>query len=220
MKVENPYNAQKRKYSGLVEMAIFTAAGWRLCTFIALGVALVAVAGVVYIGSQSKLKPYLVIMDENYQPVGLYHQAGDLKKTDERVIKSALAQFLRNWRMVSIDVPYQRNRIHELAMFLVRGGVAEQKIKKYLDDPLTNPFLRAAAEVVSIKINNVLRVTDHTWEIAWTESITQRVSGRLESRQYRANLSFNILEATPPDIVISNPIGLLISDVNWAEAVQ
>ena len=65
------YTQNRMAYSSVLENAAKTSAGWRLCTLIALLISLCAVAGVVYIGAQSRIRPVLVVMDESYIPTGL-----------------------------------------------------------------------------------------------------------------------------------------------------
>ena len=214
------YAANRREYSGLIETVVRGQRGWRICTVLAMLIAFAAVGGVVYLGSQTKIRPVLVVLDEDHQPVGIYEPGPALAPEDERVTKATLAQFVRTWREVSIDPVYQRRKVNQLNRYINRGSPAFEKIKDYILSPTNNPLHRGTTETVSVRITNVLPVSGSTWQIDWQETTTQRQSGQSVSQRYQATITFTFLDAVPPEILLTNPTGLLVSDLNWSESGQ
>ena len=214
------YTHNKKEYSGIIENVAKNIAAWRLCTMVALLIAASAVGGLIYIGTQVKIRPLLVVMDADHQPVGIYQPGTGVAINDERVTKASLAQFIDIWRVVSIDGNYQRQRVNKLEMFINHNSPAFVKIKDYIVSPLTNPLRRGTTETASIRITNVLPISEQTWQIDWSETITQRNTGQSVTSRYQATVTFTFMEDVPADIMLTNPTGLLISDIHWSESIQ
>ena len=182
-------------------------------------VSLSAVGGVVYIGSQSQIRPVLVVMDQDHLPVGIYQPGKGLAVNDERVTKATLAQFIKTWRMVSIDARYQREQVDELEKYINNSSPAFTKMRDFIISDMTNPMVRGKKETVSIRISNVLPISERTWQINWHETSTPLQSGQPTTRRYQATLTFTFMEDVPAEILLTNPTGLLISDINWNESI-
>lgn len=170
--------------------------------------------------AQSEIKPVLVVMNADHQPVGVYQPGTGLDVRDERVTKASLAQFVNVWRTVSIDTTWQRRRVNELEKYIRDGSPAFVKIKDYIVSPATNPLRRGETETVSIRITAVLPVSGNTWQIDWLETVTRKQSGQSASSRYQATITFTFMDDVPAEILLTNPTGLLISDINWSESIQ
>jgi len=213
------YTQNRLAYSSVLENAAKTSAGWRLCTLVALSISLCAVAGMVYMSTQTRIRPVLVVMDERYMPVGLYQLGTGLAVNDERVTKASLAQFVSTWRIVSIDAEFQKQRVNDLAKFIDNNSPAFAKLRDYIVSDSTNPLRRALFETVSIRISNVLPVSPMTWQVDWVETVTRRGNGQAVSKRWQANITFAFMDDVPTEILLTNPTGLLVSDINWAESI-
>lgn len=214
------YAQNRVAYSQVLAQAAKTSAGWRLCTLIALLIAAGAVGGVVYIGIQSKIQPILVVLDERYVPVGLYQPGDGLTARDERVTRAFLAQFISTWRLVSIDATYQKRRINNLGLLIDQSSPAFNKIRAFIQDETTNPMLRARTETVDVHIQNILPVAGETWSVDWTETVTQRTTGKTTEQRFQANVTLTFLGEVPPELLLANPTGILITDINYSESTQ
>ena len=213
------YTQNRMTYSSVLEQVAKTSAGWRLCALLALLISLCAVAGMVYIGSQTRTRPVLVVLDEHYMPVGLYQPGAGLAVNDERVTRASLAQFISTWRSVSLDTTFQRQRVNDLAKFIDNNSPAFVKLRDYIVSESTNPLKRAVFETVSIRVSNVLPISPMTWRVDWVETVTQRGNGQAVSKRWQANITFAFMDDVPTEILLTNPVGLLVSDINWAESI-
>ena len=216
----NYYLEGKAAYSAILEVSAATARGWRLCTMIAIIVSGLGIAGAVYVGSQSKIQPVLVVMKDDFIPVGIFTPQGTIAVNDERVTKATLARLITSFRMVSRDGDLQRKRVNELAEFVKSGSSAYAKIQTYMADEETNPFQRAKKETVDVTIVNVLKITTSTWQVDWVERSRAR-NGHVDAPlNYRANLTFTHMSSVPAQTMLINPTGLLVSDLNWAQVAK
>lgn len=216
----NFYLEGKAAYSTILEASAATARGWRLCTIIAICIAGIAIAGVVFIGSQSKIKPVLVVMKDDFIPVGIFAPQTAIAINDERVTKAILARLITSFRTVSTDRDLQGKLVNELAEFVKRGSSAFAKIQSYLADKKTNPFTRAKKETVEVKIVNVLKITASTWQVDWIERTRARNGQENIPLNYRANLTFTHMTSVPATTLLVNPTGLLVSGFNWARVAK
>ena len=67
----NPYLNARREWDERYGDALARAKSWRYAAIGALAVAAIAVTGVVFIGAQSKIKPYVVAIDKMGNPVAM-----------------------------------------------------------------------------------------------------------------------------------------------------
>ena len=58
-----------------------------------------------------------------------------------------------------------------------------------------------------------------TWQVDWVETVTQRGNGQAVSKRWQANITFAFMDDVPAEILLTNPTGLLVSDINWAESI-
>ena len=213
------YDENRVKYSGILERAAVMASGWRLAAFISMFICLVSIVGVIWMGQKSSIEPVLVVMDEQFIPVGLYSARTGLTVRDDRVTKALLAQFAKKWRSVSIDARHMTQQIQDLRFFLENNSPAVNKIRQYLDDDGTNPLKRAERETVSVSIRNVIAVSDLTWRINWKETIAPRGSASTREVNFEAIVNFTYLDDVPPNVLLVNPTGIVIQDLNWSEVL-
>ena len=87
MSKQNPYlNARREwdeRYGGLISRA----RNWQLIAAGSLAVAVVAVVGIAFIGSQSKIQPFVVVTDQLGSPVAVARPAPVAKSDfDKRLI--------------------------------------------------------------------------------------------------------------------------------------
>ncbi len=214
------YTDGKRRYSSLIEQADATSKGWRLCAILGLVSALVACLGIAYIGSQAKTVPFLVVMSDDYRPVGIAVPSNqNIGIKDERVIKSIMAHWIKLLRGVSSDLAYQEKLVNDLANFVERGSNAFNKIQEYVSHPELSPFVKGKNGTVDIRISNVIKITDVTYQVDWVETSRELRGGDTQESTYRGNITFGFLRVIPPQTVLVNPIGLIARDFN-IEAVR
>ena len=204
----------KAAYSSILAESAATAKGWRLCTILSICVAALAVGFVGYIGSQSKIQPVLVVMKDDYIPVGIFSNRVGVKVTDENLIKATLAQLIRSYRTVSVDNQYQQALVKQLAAYVQTNSPAFSIIQETLSQDKTNPFFRSRTVNVEVAITNVLKISGSTWQVDWVERIFTHDGAELGSEVYRANMTFTFSSDINSSNVLLNPIGLLISSLN------
>lgn len=170
----NPYLNARRTWNDHVGRIVAQARLWQVLGLSALMIVLVAVGGIIHIGSQSKFVPYVIERDK----LGQVRAAGPVAatgKADSRVVEAQLSDWINDARMVSVDVALQRRAVLRVYAKLVPTDPATIKMNEWLNgNPEKNPFKRAETELVSVEIKNVLPQTKDTWQVDWVETTRDR----------------------------------------------
>lgn len=85
----------------------------------------------------------------------------------------------------------------------------------------TTPFARAAKEMVSIEIDNVLPETPETWQVNWIETTRDRL-GNLTDKPVHMHgiVTVYSVEPTPnttEEQLHKNPMGIYVRDFSWSK---
>lgn len=218
---ENPYLAARRTWNdhvgGVVASRQMAVLGGALCLLIALA----AVGGMTYIGSQSKFIPMVVVVDK----LGQYAAAKPLDRAqaaDPRVVRASVASWIANARLVTPDVALQRKAVLQVYAMLAPNDAATAKMNEWLNGTETSsPFKRAANETVSIEVETTLQQTGETWQVDWIETTRDR-QGVLKSapQRWRALVTVYTVEATSEtteEQMRDNPLGIHVRDFTWSK---
>ncbi len=65
-------------------------------------------------------------------------------------------------------------------------------------------------------MGSVLREPNGVYEVRWTETARDLNGDALSTTHWRALLAVQ-LEAPDPDKLLSNPIGLYVTEIDWSE---
>ena len=129
MSKQNPYlNARREwdeRYGGLISRA----RNWQLMAAGSLAVAVVAVVGIAFVGSQSKIQPFVVVTDQLGSPVAMARPAPVARADlDKRLMVAQLAAFIKDVRSMLPDAVAQQvtlNRVYAMAGRDVAGFLNE-----------------------------------------------------------------------------------------------
>ena len=97
------YLAARREWNERYGSYIAQARTWRLTAFLSLGIAAVAVVGVVWIGAQNHVVPYVVQTDKLGDALAI-QRADVAAPIDSRLIRSQLSKWINDVRSVYTDV--------------------------------------------------------------------------------------------------------------------
>lgn len=218
----NPYLDARRTWdSRLAELAY----GKQFAQYLALLATLVllaAVGGQVYTASQVKFVPYVVEVSHlgEAAAVRIADRAGPV---DPRVVRSTVAAFVADTRLVTPDAALQRRAI--LRAYAVVGPTdpAHSKLNEwYGRHEEASPFRRAMREVVTIDITSVIPQSAETWQVDWVETVRDRQGAQKSQARWRALLT--LYHAPPTEGVseeqlLANPLGIYLRDFSWTRQV-
>jgi type IV secretory pathway TrbF-like protein len=216
----NPYLNAKRAWNTHTAGLMKSLQIWQLVSLSSLLVALAAVGGLIAIGSQSKFIPLVFQQDYSGNTLSITRadKVGQASIDDYR---TTAAHFIENLRMVSADSELQKKAVFQVYAYLNQNDAALTKVQEfYSDKQQSNPFERAAHELVSIEIRSVLQETEDTWQVDWIETIRNR-DGTIKQKPalMKAIVTMyqeNEVNDIGSDLILKNPHLIYIRDFNWS----
>jgi type IV secretion system protein TrbF len=219
----NPYLDARRTWNSQVDRAFSSLHTWQLLCVLCLLIALGSLAGIAYIGAQSKFVPYVIEVDKLGEAVSI-GPATAAGPADARVVRASLASFVSSARLVTPDVSLQREAIFRVyAMLHTKDPAAAQMNEFYNATKDASPFARAAKVTVTTDINSVLPVSTNSWQVDWQESTRDR-EGALVGKptHMRAVLTVYLepISTTANQSSIQrNPLGIYVQTFTWQEVM-
>jgi type IV secretion system protein TrbF len=218
----NPYLNAQRTWNSHVGSLIASRLVWQLVAIVSLLIVLASVAGVIYIGSQSKFVPYVVQVDKLGE-VSAQRSIERASPVDSRIVRESVASFITNARLVTPDIALQRMAIFKVYAMLMKQTPASNKMTAYLNgNPQMNPFKRAETETVNAEIISIIPMTANTWQVDWTETVRARKNGAIIGQPYRMRALVTMV--VRPDVagdseeqMQANPFGIYVSDYAWSK---
>ncbi len=214
----NPYLNAQRTWNDHVGRIMSSRQMWQMVAVVCLLIALVAVGGIVEMGRQCKLVPYVVEVDKLGEALAI-RPAQATQAADPRVIKATVASFVSDARLVTPDVALQRGAVLHVYAVLSSNDPATTKMNEWLNGaPDSNPFKRAATEMVSVDIKSVMPQTDSTWQVDWVETVRDRkgVITGVPCRM-RALVTVYVTPPTAEEQLRQNPLGIFVRDFSWTK---
>lgn len=188
---------------------------WKVVAVFALAIALIAVGGVVYIGAQNRIVPYIVEVDKLGNAVAV-RRADLIQPTDPRVMRAMLARFIVNVRSVLVDATAQKRAILEAYAMLRQPDPATGLLNEFFQSA-QSPFKRAQTETVTVEIENVLPISANYWQVEWREVVRNRKGIEIKRHRHKANMTIVVVPPTDDATIIKNPIGLYIEELSWSK---
>ncbi|WP_413207715.1 conjugal transfer protein TrbF [Rhodospirillum sp. A1_3_36] len=186
------------------------ARNWRLMAFGCLALSVGLSGGLLWQSLQSRVTPYVVEVDrfgearaiapavQDYQPV--YAQ-----------IAWHLARFITKVRSISTD-PVLVRRDWLSAYDFVTGRAA-----LFLNDyaKANDPFGQIGTRSVSVQVTSVVRASDQSFQVAWTERVFERGS-LTGTERWTAILSITLRTPRSVEQLRANPLGLFVTAIDWS----
>ncbi|HAU1457926.1 TPA: conjugal transfer protein TrbF [Legionella pneumophila] len=217
---DNPYLNAKRAWNVHTAGLMKSLQVWQLVGLGSLLITLAAVGGLISIGSQSKFIPLVFQQDANGNTLSIT-RADKVSQPSIDDYRATAAHFIENIRMVSADVELQKKAVFQVYSYLNQNDSALAKVQEFYNNKQhSNPFERAAHEIVNVEIRSVLQESDKTWQVDWVETIRNR-DGSIKEKPYvmKAMLTMyqdETLNDISSDAILKNPHLIFIRDFNWS----
>lgn len=209
----NPYLDARREWDERYGDALARARNWRLVALLSLGVAAVAAMGVAWIGSQSKIEPYVVAIDKMGDPIAMAQPVTG-GAVNQRVIEAQVANWVWEWRTVLPDSTAQKDLVHRVYAMISNQAAA------VLGPWYQRHWNTDAGMTINARITSVLPVAKDTWQINWTETKYQN-GQELGTSGWKANIITGTDQrlAASPQAIIANPLGIYVRSITWTRVL-
>lgn len=209
-----PYQKAQQLWDERLGSARVQARNWRLMAFVCLVLATGLAAGLVWQSAQSRITPYVVEVDKlgGVQAVG---PAVRPYKPDDAEIAYHLARFVRDVRSLSIDpIVVRRNWLEAYDYATDRGAQFLNEFARSND-----PFKAVGERSVSVEVTSVVRVSDSSFQLKWTEQTW--TNGSL-ARTERWTGIFSVVIRQPRDVATlrKNPLGIYVHGLDWSRELN
>ncbi|OJF99494.1 conjugal transfer protein TrbF [Rhizobium sp. 58] len=209
---ESPYLAARQEWTERYGSYVQAARAWRIVGIVGLSMAVIGFSYAMYLSTQVKLVPYIVEVDK----LGTSISAGfpqQIEYADPRVVRATLGNFVTSFRSITPDAVVQKQYIDRTYALLRTSDPSTQKVNAWFRG--NSPFEKAKTSTVSIEVNNIVALSNQTYQIDWTEYERDRKGKETGTRRFRGIATVTLTAPQDEAIIRLNPIGLYVQDLDW-----
>ncbi|HEV2551643.1 MAG TPA: conjugal transfer protein TrbF [Stellaceae bacterium] len=209
-----PYQRAAQVWDERLGSARVQAKNWRLMAFGSLALSMGLAGGLLWQSAQSRITPYVVEVDKlgSVQAVG---PAIEPYKPNDAQVAYHLARVITDVRALSIDpVLVRQNWLEAYAYATDHGAV-------FLNDfaRTNDPFKSVGERSIAVQVTSVVRVSDDSFQVKWTEQIYEHES-LARTERWTAILSVVLQQPHTTDALRKNPLGLYVNGLNWSRELN
>ncbi|MNT09435.1 VirB8 protein [compost metagenome] len=209
-----PYQSAAQVWDERIGSARVQAKNWRLMAFGCLVLALLAAGGLVWRATQSIVTPYVVEVDHVGQVRAVGEAATPYRPNDAQIAYH-LAHFITLVRSLSIDpIVVRQNWLDAYHYTTDRGaGVLNEYARS------NDPFARVGKESITVQITSVVRASDASFNVRWTEQrfVNGAPSG---TERWTAVLSTVLQPPRTEERLRKNPLGIYVNGLSWSRELD
>jgi type IV secretion system protein TrbF len=208
----NPYIAARNEWNERYGSYVRSAAAWRIVGIAGMTMAVIGFGYALYQSTQVKLVPYIVEVDK----LGTAVNAGfpqQIEYADPRVVRATLGSFVSNFRSVTPDAVVQKQYIDRTYGLLRTSDPATEKVNAWFRS--NSPFEKAKSSTVAIEVNNIVALSNQSYQLDWTEFERDRRGKETAVRRFRGIATVTLTPPQDEGVIRLNPIGLYLRDFDW-----
>jgi type IV secretion system protein VirB5 len=211
---ETPYQRAGQLWDERIGSARAQAKNWRLMAFGGLFLTTGLSGALVWQSMQSRVMPYVVEVDRHGEARAVTPAATDYRPTDPQIAWH-LGRFITSIRARSLDPVLMREN------WLSAYDFATERASLFLGEyaRAANPFADVGRRTVSVQVTSVVRASDNSFQVKWTEQQYERGSLASTSR-WTAMLTVKIQSPRSADVLRKNPLGLYVDAIDWSRELE
>jgi type IV secretory pathway TrbF-like protein len=211
---ETPYQRAGQLWDERIGSARVQARNWRLIAFGSLTLAGGLAAALVWQSMQSRVTPYVVEVDRLGETRAIASAEADYRPTDPQIAWH-LGRFITSIRSRSLDAVLMRRDWLAAYDFTTKRG------SQFLGDyaRTTDPFAQVGERTVSVQVTSVVRASDRSFQVKWSETAFERGALAGTSR-WTAILTVVSKPPTNADTLRKNPLGIYIDAIDWSRELD
>lgn len=211
---ETPYQRAGQLWDERIGSARVQARNWRLMAFGCLALTVGTSAGLAWQSLQSRVTPYVVEVDRLGEARAVQAADVDYRPTDPQIAWH-LSHFITNVRSVSLDPVLMRRDWLEAYDFATKRGA--QFLGDYARS--ASPFANLGERTVSIQVTSVVRASDKSFQVKWTETAFER-GAQAGSSRWTAILTTVTRPPASADVLRKNPLGIYVDAIDWSRELD
>ena len=205
-----PYQKAAQAWDERIGAARVQARNWRLMALGSLALSAGMSAALVWQSTRGTVVPYVVEVDSLGAAQAVAPALADYRPTDPQIAWH-LARFIENVRQIPADpIVLRQNWLRAYDFATDRGAIALNDHARVND-----PFARVGETQVAIEVSSVIRASDDSFRVAWTERTYE--NGQLSrTERWTAILSVVLQPPREAERLRANPLGVYIHAINWS----
>lgn len=211
---ETPYQRAGQVWDERIGSARAQARNWRLMAFAGILLSAALSAGLLWQSMQSRVMPYVVEVDSLGAARAVAPASDEYRPTDPQIAWH-LGRFVSNVRSVLLDPVVMR------ANWLSAYDFATERGSRFLDQYArsANPFGQVGMRTVAVQVTSVVRASDRSFQVKWTETLFERGNLAGTSR-WTAILSVEVVQPSSVETLRKNPLGLYVDAIDWSRELD
>ena len=211
---ETPYQRAGQLWDERIGSARVQARNWRLMAFGGLFLTTGLSAALVWQSTQSRVIPYVVEVDKLGQARAVAPADAGYRPSDPQIAWH-LGRFITHIRSRSLDAVLMReNWLSAYDFATDRGALFLGEYAR-----AANPFAEVGRRTVSVQVASVVRSSDTSFRINWTEQVYERGSLASTSR-WTAVTTIKLQPPRSADVLRRNPLGLYVDAIDWSRELE
>ncbi|MER9273235.1 conjugal transfer protein TrbF [Mesorhizobium sp. M0643] len=209
-----PYQKAAQLWDERIGTARVQARNWRLMAFGCLALATGLSGGLLWQSMQGRVVPYVVEVDR-FGETRAVAPAIQTYEPDDAQIAWHLGHFIQNVRSVSTDAVLVRQN------WLSAYDFATDRAALFLNEyaKANDPFGKIGTRSVSVQVTSVVRASDSSFQVKWTEQVFERGSLASTTR-WTGILTIVIRPPNNTDQLRKNPLGVFINAIDWSRELD
>ena len=213
----SPYIAARHEWDERYGSLITQAGNWRRAYQISAAIALVAVAGAIWLSVHSRTRVFVVALDQLGRSVAAGYADQTTVASDDRVRRASILNWVESLRTVTSDTVAQAKAIKAVYAQIAQGSGAMNAINDfYRGDP---PQARGKTETVSVEVNTVVPTSDRSYEVDWTETTRDLQGVVTETARWKGSFMIAVDPPTDEASARVNPLGIYVTNASWSRVL-
>ena len=208
---ETPYQKAGQVWDERIGSARVQAKNWRLMALGCLTLSFATSGALIWRSLQSTVTPYIVEVDETGAAKAVGPATEPYTPSDAQIAHH-LAGFISDVRSVSTDPVVVRENWLRAYEFVTAQAATTLSAEAEANDPFADVGRRSR----TVEVVSVVRVSDKSFQARWIEKTYEQGALR-EAKRFTG--MFSVVMQPPRDAarLRTNPLGLYIASLSWAE---
>jgi type IV secretion system protein VirB5 len=207
---ETPYQRAAQAWDERIGSARVQARNWRLMALGELFLIAGLAAALVWQSARGTIVPWVVQVDRLGESQAVAPAIANFRPTDPQIAWH-LARFIEQVRGIAADpIIVRQSWLRAYDFATDRGALALNDFARTSD-----PFGRVGRQQVAVEVSSVIRATDDSFRVAWTERLYE--NGQLaRTERWTAILTIVVQQARDAERLRKNPLGIFVHAINWS----
>lgn len=214
----NPFVAARHEFMNAFGDLAKGKRNWQVIAYALMGLLGLVTLSYVRLAEGRRVVPYVIQVDRLGQVVSV-GPADELKRPDQRLIASELAQFVRAIRTVLPAAAAAGEAEMLRRGYAFAGPAAAAFLNDYFANPVNDPRVLGLRLSRQVDVTGVLRVPDSdVWRLQWTE--TERSTepgGATRTLAWEGYVTLKLAPRATSETLEDNPLGLVVTSVSWTQ---